>query len=217
MSYFARHIAPVSAKPSSFAPLFDSSTKRCVVLPHRRRDRVPALPTPRAAPSRRRGVGQDPRDLVDVLAGVRLRRVGAPLALAVRRLEPRHDLRQLVGLLRIGRRRQHERDLQQVQLAPLVGRHLHRVELHRLLARTSRRRRWPPGSRARRCASVSSVMKFCCTQPACACCMPSFSIVALAVVEERLRARRPSGAGLDGVCAQPIARGAARTTSEQRS
>ncbi len=28
MSYFARHIAPVSANPSSFAPVFDSSTKR---------------------------------------------------------------------------------------------------------------------------------------------------------------------------------------------
>ena len=28
MSYFARHIAPVSLKPSSRAPLFDSSTNR---------------------------------------------------------------------------------------------------------------------------------------------------------------------------------------------
>src|SRR5215813_14181240 len=28
MSYFERHMAPVSAKPSSRAPLFDSSTKR---------------------------------------------------------------------------------------------------------------------------------------------------------------------------------------------
>jgi hypothetical protein len=28
MSYFARHIAPVSANPSCFAPLFESSTNR---------------------------------------------------------------------------------------------------------------------------------------------------------------------------------------------
>src|SRR5258708_40082360 len=32
MSYFERHIAPVLGNPSSFAPLFDSSTKRVYCL-----------------------------------------------------------------------------------------------------------------------------------------------------------------------------------------
>ena len=79
-----------------------------VVLAHRRRDRVPAFPrrAQLVLVARRR---HDLRDVVDVQAGLGLRRVGAPLALAVRRLEPRHDLRQLLGFLRIGRRRHHQR------------------------------------------------------------------------------------------------------------
>ena len=103
-----------------------------VVLAHRRRDRVPAFPR---GPQRLLVAGgrEDVRHIVDVLARIGFGGVRAPLALAVGRLQPRHDLRQLVGLLRIRRRRQDERHLQQVQLAPLARRDLHAVVLRGLL------------------------------------------------------------------------------------
>ena len=52
-------------------------------------------------------------------------------------------------------------------------------------------------------ASESSVMKVCWTQPACACCVPSVRVVALAVVRNAF-ASAAVGAGFEGVCAQPI-------------
>ena len=97
-----------------------------IVLAHRRRDGVPPFPCGSQRFFIPRG-RENMRDVVDVLARVRFRGVGAPLALAVGRLEPRHDLRELVGLLRIRRRRQDERDLEQIQLPPLVGGYLHAV------------------------------------------------------------------------------------------
>ena len=60
-------------------------------------------------------------------------RVGAPLALAVGAVHPRHDGRQLFGLLRIGGRGHDERRLQHVQLPALVGGQLELVEPRRLL------------------------------------------------------------------------------------
>ena len=102
-----------------------------VVLLHDRRDGVPAFPhlAELLFVSRRR---HDLRDLVDVEAGRRLRLV-APLAFAVGRLQPRHDRRQLFGFLRIGRRGHDERELEEVELAALVGRNLDFVEPGRLL------------------------------------------------------------------------------------
>ena len=143
--------------------------------------------------------------VVDVLARVRLRRVGAPLALAVRRLEPRHDLRQLLGLLRIGRRREHQRHLQQVQLPALVGRHLDACRT--CVASFAN---CAPASLAAwfaraAIASVSSVMKVCCTQPAWPCWMPSFSVVSLAVSRKAFASAAVGADEEDGVCAQPNA------------
>ena len=103
-----------------------------VVLPHRRRDGVPAFPDleqPLGVAHLRHHLG----DVVDVQAGIGVSRVGAPLAFAVGAVEPRHDGRQLFGLLGIGGRGHHERRLQDGQLTALVGGQLQVVEPRRLL------------------------------------------------------------------------------------
>ncbi len=55
-------------------------------------------------------------------------------------------------------------------------------------------------------------MNVCWTQPACPCSVPSFRVVAFAVVRNAL-ASAAVGAGLEGVCAQPIAAAHALTSS----
>ena len=123
---------PRVGEPELFRSLVRELDEPLVVLPHRRRDGVPPFPCrPQLAfVSRRR---HDPRHVVDRSARFRLGRLGTPLALAVHRLEPRHDLRQLVRLLRIGRRREHERRLQHGQFAAFARRHVDVVVLRRLL------------------------------------------------------------------------------------
>ena len=54
-------------------------------------------------------------------------------------------------------------------------------------------------------ASVSSVMKFCWTQPACACCTPSFSVVSLAVSRNVFASAAPAGEAEDAAFVQPSA------------
>ena len=103
----------------------------CVILPHRRGDRVPAFPDleqPLGVAYLRHHLG----DVVDVQAGVGVSRVGAPLALAVGAVHPRHDGRQLFGLLGIGGRGHDERRLQDGQLPALVGGQFEVVEPRRL-------------------------------------------------------------------------------------
>ena len=139
-----RHVVPAAPHRAGIGEaqllraLVRQFNEALVVLAHRRRNRVPAFPggADRGFVARRR---DDPRNLVDVPTGVRLARVRAPLALAVGGLEPRHDLRELVGFLRIRRRGQHQRDLQQVQLTALRRGQLHLVVLRRLLGKASAR------------------------------------------------------------------------------
>ena len=102
-----------------------------VILPHRRGDRVPAFPDleqPLGVAHLRHHLG----DVVDVQAGIGVSRVGAPLALAVGAVHPRHDGRQLFGLLGIGGRGHDERRLQDGQLPALVGGQFELVEARRL-------------------------------------------------------------------------------------
>ena len=132
MSYFERHIAPVSANPSSFAPLFDELHEPLVVLLDRDRDGVPARPhvvEPLGVAAGRHDLG----DLLDVEAGLLVLRIGAPLAAAVRAVHPRRDRRQLGRFLLIARRRHHEREPQQIDLAALVRRQLQAFKARRVL------------------------------------------------------------------------------------
>jgi hypothetical protein len=68
-----------------------------------------------------------------------LRRVAAPLAAPVLAAHRRHQRRQLLGLFRIGRRRDHQRHLEQVQLTSLIGRNLDLVEAHGFFRKSRRR------------------------------------------------------------------------------
>src|SRR5439155_21492 len=54
-------------------------------------------------------------------------------------------------------------------------------------------------------ASVSSVMKFCCTQPACACWTPSFSVVSFAVSRNVFASAAVPGDDEEAVFVQPRA------------
>ena len=114
-------------------------------------------------------------------AGVRLRRVGAPLALAVRRLACRDTIfvssSASFGSAGVAITSD---ELQQVELAALVGRHLDLVEPRRLLREPRDGVDAAAWFARASSASVSSVMKFCATQPACAAAMPSFSSVPFA-------------------------------------
>ena len=103
--------------------------KALVVLPHRDRDGVPALPD-FAQPLRVAAVRHDLGDGLDVEAAAGVLRVGAPLAAAVGAVHARRDGGELRRFLLIARRRHHQRQPQQVQLPALVGRQLETLELH---------------------------------------------------------------------------------------
>ena len=121
-------------EPEFARPLVREVHEATVVGAHRRRDRMPALPHAAklgGVTGRRHDLG----DRVDVLARVWLGWVGAPLAPPVGRPHLRVEQRHLLGFLRIGRRRQDERQLQQVELPAGVRRHVDRVEARRLLGR----------------------------------------------------------------------------------
>jgi hypothetical protein len=103
-----------------------------VVLAHRRRDGVPALPDlPQLGFAAR--FGHHLGDVVDVHAGLRLRRIGAPLAASVGAAQARGNLGQFGRLAGIGRRHHDERQLQQIELTPRLGRNLHAVVGSRFL------------------------------------------------------------------------------------
>ena len=136
-------------EPQLLRALVRQLDEALVVLAHRRPDRVPALPR-RAQRLFIAGNREDARHVVDVLARLGLRRVGAPLALAVRRLQPRHDLRELVGFFRIRRRREDERRLQRSSAAAAGRRAPRRCRTWSTPWRSARRPRSPPGSRAPR-------------------------------------------------------------------
>ena len=157
MSYFARHIAPVSAKPELLRALVRQLDEARVVLPHRRRDGVPAFPdlAQLALVARRR---HDLRDVVDVQAASGLRRIRAPLALAVDADAcARRCWVSSSASFGIGRRGHHQRQLQQIELPALVGGHLDPVEPRRLLGEPGDRVDYSWLARASS-ASVSSVM-----------------------------------------------------------
>jgi hypothetical protein len=62
-----------------------------------------------------------------------LRGIGAEFPPAVSAAKAGRQGRDLFGFARLGRRHHHERQLQQIELAALLGRHLHVVEGRRLL------------------------------------------------------------------------------------
>ena len=62
-------------------------------------------------------------------------------------------------------------------------------------------------------ASVSSVMKFCCTQPACCCSTPSFSVVSFAVSRNVFASAAVAGDDEEAVFVQPSAAAHAATTA----
>jgi hypothetical protein len=108
-----------------------------VVLPHGRGNRMPPFPLAaelRLVPR----VRQDTRHVVNVVTGLRLRRVTTPLAFSVRPPEPRCNRGQLLRFPGIGRRGEDERHFQHVELTSLVGRHLHPIEFRRLLRKSRR-------------------------------------------------------------------------------
>ncbi len=132
MSYFDAPHRPGIREAELLRALVRELGEARVVLLHRRRNRVPAFPLAAqlgCVPRR----GEHARDLVDVVARVGLGRVGTPLALAVHAAHLRDELGQLLGLLGIGRRGEDERDLQEIELPPLLGGQLDLVELGRLL------------------------------------------------------------------------------------
>ena len=109
--------------------------KSSIVFAHRRRDRAPAFPDLSKLFFIAR-VAHDVRDLVDVETGLGLLRVRAPLAFAILRIEICCDPGEFFALFRIRRRRHHEGNLQELQLAPQVGRSLNLVEPHRIFRKT---------------------------------------------------------------------------------
>ena len=101
-----------------------------VVVLDGRRDAVPSFPdTPQLRLVAR--CRHDAGDVVDVQTALRLRRVWTPLAPPVRGPHAGGNLGQLLGFRRIGRGGHDESHLQEVELTPLIGRHLDLVEAGR--------------------------------------------------------------------------------------
>ncbi len=114
MSYLLRHIAPVSAKPSSRAPSFASVDEPRVVGPHRRPDLVPGVPEGHEllrVPARR----HPPGDLLEREAVLRALETGP--AAPVCAVEARREARQLRAPGRVRRRREVEREADLPELA----------------------------------------------------------------------------------------------------
>ena len=101
-------------------------------------------------------------------------RIGAPLAVAVGAVQPRHDGRQLLASFGSAGAAITSDSLQQVELPALVGRQLQLVEARGVLRvrATASMNAWFARAPS---ASVSAVMKFCWTQPAWLASMPRAS------------------------------------------
>ena len=123
-------MAPVSLKPSSTAPLFESSTKRVKSL----RMGGEMVRQPFQTSSSSAGLVLVAMILVMSLMSRQVFAIVlAVLALAVSGVERGRDLAHFGAFLGVGRRREGEADFQQLQHAGGIGGHVDAVELLRVL------------------------------------------------------------------------------------